>query len=65
MKPYKTEIDEFYEELPEGRCHPCPYAKCVVATDQYMFLGCYHEPYKGKRVVEIKECPKEGNNGRT
>jgi hypothetical protein len=27
-----------------------------------MFLGCRHEPYKGKWVAEIKECPKEGED---
>jgi hypothetical protein len=55
-----NEIDEFYNNLPKGRCHPCKYGKCVVANGQYMFLGCYHEPYKGKNVREIKNCPKEG-----
>lgn len=34
-------IDEFLNSLPEGRCNPCDYAKCVVATGHYMFLGCY------------------------
>ena len=53
-----TKIDTFYKALPKGRCNPCEYAKCVVANEQYMFLGCYHEPYHGKAVCEIKYCPK-------
>lgn len=53
-------IDEFYSKLPEGRCSPCKFARVVVATNQFMFLGCYHDPYKGKWVKEIKNCPKAG-----
>lgn len=52
------EIDEFFASLPKGRCNPCEYAKCVVANDQWMFLGCCHEPYHGKWVKEIEHCPK-------
>ena len=55
----KDSIDDFIASLPKGRCNPCEYAKCVVATEQYMFLGCYCEPYHGKRVSEIKDCPKK------
>lgn len=53
-----NEIDDFYKNLPQGRCKDCKYAKEVVATGQYMFLGCYHSPYFGKRVAEIKDCPR-------
>lgn len=52
------EIDEFYKNLPQGRCKDCKYAKAVVATGQFRFLGCYHSPYFGKWVAEIKDCPK-------
>ena len=55
-----SKIDDFYSDLPKGRCNPCQHARCVVATGQYMFLGCYHAPYKGKCVSEIKYCPKVG-----
>lgn len=58
-----NEIDEFYASLPKGRCHPCKYAKCVNATGGFMFLGCYCEPYHGKRVSEIKNCPKDLKGG--
>ncbi len=54
------EIKEFFESLPKGRCHPCKYARAVFAPGQFMFLGCYHKPYRGKWVAEIKDCPKEG-----
>ena len=51
--------DDFYNNIPDGRCKGCTYARSVVATGQWMFLGCYHTPYTGKRVAEIKNCPKE------
>lgn len=68
---------EFFEEFipddllpgerPEffrGRCNPCEYAKPVVGTGQWTFLGCYCKPYRGKWVKEIKDCPKEvSDNG--
>ena len=59
-----NEIDEFYKGLLKGRCNPCKYSKCVNASVNYKFLGCYHEPYKGKYVGEIKSCPKEKQNDR-
>ena len=53
-------IDKFYEELKKGRCHPCKFAKAVVAQNEFVFLGCYHKPFRGKAVCEIKDCPKKG-----
>ena len=50
---------EFKKNLKDGRCKNCKYANLVDATGGYQFLGCYHRPYKGKRVVEIKDCPKD------
>lgn len=50
-------FDDFYENLPKGRCHPCKYAKAINAGDDWVFLSCWHEPYQGKRVTEIKDCP--------
>lgn len=51
-------IDEFYEQITQGRCHPCKFAKCVIANGGYMFLGCFCGSYNGKPVSEIKVCPK-------
>ncbi len=51
-------LDDFYKNLPDGRCKGCEYAKAVIANGQFGFLGCYHELYKGKWVAEIKDCPK-------
>ncbi len=51
-------IDEFYASIPRGRCNPCKFARAIVATGQFMFLGCTHPPYEGKWVAEIKDCPK-------
>ena len=53
---------EYYLSLGIGRCHPCEYAKSVMANGQWMFLGCFHEPYHGKWVKEIKDCPKQEVN---
>lgn len=53
-----NKIEEFYKSLLEGRCKSCEYAKHVVGTGQFIFLGFYYVPYKGKWVVEIKDCPK-------
>ena len=39
------------------RCNGCRWSKIVYAGDQWNFVGCYHEPYKGKWVAEIKDCP--------
>ena len=50
-------IDDFYSNLPKWRCSKCGFAKAVTANGGIMFLGCYHDPYKGKWVAEIKECP--------
>lgn len=51
-------INNFYKSLPNGRCKPCKFAKYVGTWEGYGFLGCYHVPYTGKRVCEIKNCPK-------
>lgn len=58
MQDWKNPIEKLYKKLPEGRCHPCEYARAVVAQNEWTFLGCYHKPYNGKRVCEIKDCPK-------
>lgn len=42
-----------------GRCNPCPYAEEMSGSGGWCFLGCFHKPYNGKWVVEIKDCPKE------
>ena len=41
------------------RCFECEYRHIVHSLDNHSFYGCYHAPYKGKRVSEIKECPKD------
>lgn len=48
---------DFYENLPKGRCHPCKYAKVINAGNNWVFLSCWYEPYRGKWVAEIKDCP--------
>lgn len=50
-------LSDFYKDLPNGRCHPCEFAKYVGTWEGWGFLGCYHPPYTGKRVCEIKNCP--------
>lgn len=56
------EKSEFYNSIPDGRCKPCDYGKVVVANGGFAFLGCFCEPYKGKWVAEIKDCPKAGEH---
>ena len=51
-------IGDFYRNLPEWRCSKCGFAKAVTANGGTIFLRCYHAPYKGKWVAEIKDCPK-------
>ena len=51
-------IDGRHEKNPKGRCDQCKYARVVVASNQWEFIGCYCHPYKGKWVAEIKDCPK-------
>lgn len=46
------------EEYVKGRCEGCEHRRKVYAQDNYSFYGCYHHPYSGKRVAEIKDCPK-------
>ena len=40
-------------------CKNCDHIKTVHATGGFKFKGCYCHPYKGKWIVEIKECPKK------
>ena len=47
------------EEYAKGRCDGCKDRRRVHAQNNYSFYGCYHRPYTGKRVAEIKDCPKE------
>lgn len=47
------------EEYAKGRCDGCEYRKRVYAQGGYSFYGCYCRPYTGKRVSEIKNCPKK------
>ena len=47
------------EERTKSRCEGCAYRKRVYAQGNYSFYGCYHRPYTGKRLAEIKDCPKE------
>jgi ribosomal protein L40E len=41
------------------KCRLCKYAEPIQATSNFRFVGCYHHPYKGKWIAEIKECPKK------
>lgn len=53
----------FENEVKEtSRCEGCAYARTVYTNGNWKFIGCYHRPYTGKWVAEIKECPrgKEG-----
>ena len=52
---------EFEDDVKKHeRCEKCEYKHIVHTNGGFNFYGCYHRPYTGKRVAEIKECPKEG-----
>ena len=59
----KALADQKQMHLPEShRCYGCE--SCLgVSAWNFDFLGCYHKPYKGKWIKEIKDCPKDGENG--
>lgn len=40
-------------------CKFCNNCKEVRANGGFVFFGCYHKPYKGKWIAEIKDCPLE------
>ena len=40
-------------------CSKCRFRKIFDCDDNFKILGCMHEPYHGKWVVEIDECPKK------
>lgn len=46
------------EKVTKYRCEGCEYRRTVYAQNGFTFYGCYHHPYSGKRVEEIKDCPK-------
>ena len=37
--------------------HLCEFARMVTAAGGWSFYGCTHEPYHGKWIAEINECP--------
>ena len=41
-----------------ARCNGCKDCRKVTAADGFTFLGCFHNPFRGKWVAEIKDCPK-------
>lgn len=41
------------------QCKGCSFAKKVTANGGWSFTGCVFEPYQGKWIAEIKECPKK------
>lgn len=43
-----------------NQCEFCDFAMCIDKWGERKILGCKHEPYKGKWIAEIKECPKGG-----
>lgn len=43
-----------------NKCKFCIFSIVIVKWGERKILGCTHEPYQGKRIAEIKECPKKG-----
>jgi len=42
-----------------NRCANCSFRRKVYCQNNIFFMGCDHEPYKGKWVEEIEVCPKQ------
>lgn len=47
-----------YTKVSEDRCSNCKFRKLTTKSG-WSFYGCCREPYKGKWIAEIKECPTE------
>ena len=58
-------MEEFVDELKirKGRCDGCKYCKVIYSNGGWSFLGCCHQPYHGKWVAKIKDCPKDEKGG--
>lgn len=51
---------EFEDDVKKHeRCEGCKYKHIVHTNGGFNFYGCYHRPYTGKWVAEIKDCPKK------
>lgn len=46
----------------EARCKGCEYCRFIKAQDEWSFHGCFCEPYKGKWIAQIENCPKGETN---
>ena len=55
-----SSLPEFFSDsdLPKERCEGCEFCKRVHANGNWSFFGCYHQPYRGKWVAQIENCPK-------
>ncbi len=52
------------DKIIKQRCEGCRYRRKVYANGGYNFNGCCHNPYKGKWVAEIKDCPMENSENK-
>lgn len=52
------DIEDKFQKVRKGRCDGCKDLKVVHCNGGFSFYGCYHNPYRGKWVAEIKDCPK-------
>lgn len=56
MDKYKEQDTDAIER--DKRCKQCTNRKGVSGSPGFNFMGCYHSPYRGKWITEIKDCPK-------
>ena len=47
----------FNVTCPHNNNKVCKYCRMICAQDGWKFRGCFHHPYKGKFISEIKKCP--------
>ena len=56
-----TEIEQLEKAISIAkRCGECEYCKSVNAGNDWWFKGCFCDPYRGKWISEIDNCPKTG-----
>lgn len=44
--------------MEDKECKDCKKSG-IITVGNFKFRGCHCEPYKGKWIIEIKECPKK------
>lgn len=52
------DLEDKFRKVRKERCDGRKNCKLVHCNGGFSFYGCYNNPYHGKWVGEIKDCPK-------